>query len=419
MDLKFSLCLVVLLGTCLAQKIRYDGFSVLRVVPKTEKELFALKEILDNNRQFEIDVWRFTGVVGKHADIQVSPKYFLQLNQTLAENGLSPKVTVRDVQKLIAEQELKNHAVKETAGVFEYGKYHTLDEVNNWIDNITKYYPNITTVFEITKSYEGRTIRGIRISTGEGNSKPNFFIEGGIHSREWISPATVLYMAGQMLDRYSADQRIKQLVDSFNWFILPVFNVDGYEYTWTKNRNWRKTRSKHGLCTGVDPNRNWDYEWCKEGASKDPCSDMYCGPKAFSEVEVKGVADFIMKNSKMMKGFIDFHSFSQLWMSPWGYTTKLPPDFKDQDKGSELAVEALEKVFGTKYQHGSIANTIYVASGSSADWTYGAAKIKYSYGVELRDTGKYGFLLPPDQIIPSGKETLEALIALANFVVNN
>lgn len=60
-----------------------------------------------------------------------------------------------------------------------------------------------------------------------------------------------------------------------------------------------------------------------------------------------------------------------------------------------------------------------VASGSSADWTYGAAKVKYSYGVELRDTGKYGFLLPPDQIIPSGKETLEALIALANFVVNN
>lgn len=74
----------------------------------------------------------------------------------------------------------------------------------------------------------------------------------------------------------------------------------------------------------------------EEGASKDPCSDMYCGPKAFSEVEVKGVADFIMKNSKMMKGFIDFHSFSQLWMSPWGYTTKLPQDFKDQVRFQRL-----------------------------------------------------------------------------------
>jgi hypothetical protein len=67
----------------------------------------------------------------------------------------------------------------------------------------------------------------------------------------------------------------------------------------------------------------------EEGASKDPCSDQYCGPSAFSEVEVKGVADFIMKNSKNLKGFIDFHSFSQLWMSPWGYTKQLPPDFKD------------------------------------------------------------------------------------------
>ena len=70
----------------------------------------------------------------------------------------------------------------------------------------------------------------------------------------------------------------------------------------------------------------------EEGASKDPCSDQYCGPKAFSEVEVKGVADFIMANAKTMKGFIDFHSYSQLWMSPWGYTKELPPDFQDQVK---------------------------------------------------------------------------------------
>jgi hypothetical protein len=60
-----------------------------------------------------------------------------------------------------------------------------------------------------------------------------------------------------------------------------------------------------------------------------------------------------------------------------------------------------------------------VASGSSVDWTYGAEKIKYSYAVELRDTGEYGFLLPADQIIPSGKETLEAMKALSTYVLNN
>lgn len=59
------------------------------------------------------------------------------------------------------------------------------------------------------------------------------------------------------------------------------------------------------------------------------------------------------------------------------------------------------------------------ASGSSADWTYGKLGLEYSYGVELRDTGKYGFLLPEDQIIPTGRETLDALLALAKYVDKN
>ncbi len=54
-----------------------------------------------------------------------------------------------------------------------------------------------------------------------------------------------------------------------------------------------------------------------------------------------------------------------------------------------------------------------MASGSSVDWTYDAAKMVWSYAVELRDQGQYGFLLPPDQIIPSGLETFEAIKELA------
>lgn len=67
----------------------------------------------------------------------------------------------------------------------------------------------------------------------------------------------------------------------------------------------------------------------EEGSSKDPCSETYCGPEVFSEVEVKGVADFLEKLDNV-KGFIDVHSYSQLWMTPWGYTTEIPEDFKAQ-----------------------------------------------------------------------------------------
>lgn len=57
-----------------------------------------------------------------------------------------------------------------------------------------------------------------------------------------------------------------------------------------------------------------------------------------------------------------------------------------------------------------------VSSGSSADWTFDELKIFFSYGVELRDDGTYGFLLPEDQILPTAMETFEGLKALAFYI---
>jgi len=96
-------------------------------------------------------------------------------------------------------------------------------------------------------------------------------------------------------------------------------------------------------------------------------------------------------------------------MGPWGYTSQLPPDYNTQNPLAGKCVAALQAVYGTQYQYGPISTTIYPASGSSADYTYGTAKVLYSYGVELRDTGEYGFLLPPAQIVPSGVETYAAI----------
>jgi len=45
--------------------------------------------------------------------------------------------------------------------------------------------------------------------------------------------------------------------------------------------------------------------------------------------------------------------------------------------------------------------------------------IKYSYGVELRDKGDYGFLLPPDQIIPTGEEIFAGLVAMGKFLAQH
>ncbi|XP_041376834.1 carboxypeptidase B-like [Gigantopelta aegis] len=369
-----------------------------------------------------IDVWHPTGGEGRPLDIRVSPAAYQHILNDLHVRGLIPEILIQDVQ-VAYDNQLASNRQSLTAG-FAYDKYHRLDEINDWIVNITGEYKHLATPFVITKSFEEREIHAIKISapgnTDDDSSRPAIFIEGGIHAREWISPATVIYMTNQLLSGYANNSDIKEILNTFTWYILPVFNVDGYEFTWSKDRMWRKTRSRHGVCLGVDPNRNWDYEWGKHGGSSpNPCSETYRGPKPFSEPSVRGVAEYIQEIKEPVRGFIDFHSFSQLWMTPWGYTHDQPKDFKQQDQSSVSAVKALESVSGTSYEHGTIANTIYVADGNSVDWVYGKLGVKYSAAVELRDRGEYGFLLPANQIVPCGNETLQALLAFAKFIKNN
>lgn len=58
------------------------------------------------------------------------------------------------------------------------------------------------------------------------------------------------------------------------------------------------------------------------------------------------------------------------------------------------------------------------ASGNTIDWTYEQG-IKYSYTFELRDKGRYGFLLPASQIIPNAQETWLALMSIMDHTSKN
>ncbi|KAF9186279.1 Carboxypeptidase A4 [Haplosporangium sp. Z 767] len=243
-------------------------------------------------------------------------------------------------------------------------------------------------------------------------------IHGGQHAREWIGPAVVSYIAKELILGYGKNKKITRLVDQFEFTIIPVLNADGYAYTWERNRMWRKNRQPTSLpfCPGIDPNRNWGYMWNSGGSSGNPCSEAYHGPSAFAAKEPKMVADYILKKDNVV-AYIDFHAYSQLWMSPFGSDcSKAPKDNEDIIEAATVAAKALKDVHGKKFAVGSVCNIIYQASGGSLDWTYGVAGVKYSFAVELRDQGRHGFLLPEEEIIPSSEETFAGVLQLVNFI---
>ncbi|KAF9366611.1 Carboxypeptidase A4 [Mortierella sp. NVP85] len=262
-----------------------------------------------------------------------------------------------------------------------------------------------------------------KVKTHKKSSKPKkdpkaILFHGGQHAREWIGPATVTYIAKELILGYGVNKKITKLVDQFEFTIIPVLNADGYAYTWERNRMWRKNRQPTSIpfCPGIDPNRNWGYKWNNGGSSGNPCSEAYHGPRAFAANEPKMVADYINKKGNVV-GYIDFHAYSQLWMTPFGGDcAETPKDDEDIMEGGLIAAKALKDVHGTKFAVGSVCNIIYQASGGSLDWTYAEGGVKYSYAVELRDTGRHGFMLPKEEILPSGQETFAAFLNLANFI---
>jgi len=298
--------------------------------------------------------------------------------------------------------------------------YQRFSAIIDLLTSINSANPSITGLETIGVSTNGRNLRLIKIGVNvAANTKPIIFIDGAIHAREWISPATVTYFAQALINGYNNNNAtIRTLLTNFDFYILPVLNPDGYEYTHTTTRLWRKTRSANSgsTCVGTDPNRNFDYQWNTVGASTNPCSEIYAGSRAFSEPETKALSDYIYARRTRVKGYFNVHSYGQYWLYPWGYTSALPPDNARLNAAATVAVNELTRYYNTRYTIGTSTNVLYAAAGGADDWAYGGAGVTYSYCVELRDTGSNGFTLPASQIVPTGTETANAFYAISNHI---
>ena len=216
-------------------------------------------------------------------------------------------------------------------------------------------YPQYVTAFSVGKSYENRDIKGVKVNIGGGEKKVIVF-EATIHSREWISTATTTWMLNELLT--SQDPEVQMLARTYEWIVLPVTNPDGYHYTWTRDRSWRKTRKpSNALCFGADPNRNWDNHFNEGGSSSNPCSDLFAGSAPFSEVETRQLSDYL-KTVPRLTGYFAFHAYGQMMMTPYGWTTQLPPNYQQLFEIGQKGVDAIRAISGTNYRLGSIANVI-------------------------------------------------------------
>lgn len=261
--------------------------------------------------------------------VMVNPNEVENFLNALTQHQVSYILISDDVGRSLEEEfqlnKLRRNFLPYTGqGRLSTERYYTHSEINAYIDDLAQRYPSRVFVKKVGNSYEGRDMKTITITNGNGRAQKNvIFIDGGFHAREWISPAAVLYVIEQLVENY--EQNSDLLLD-YDYVILPVANPDGYEHSQlsTTTRLWRKTRqpyeSNGKICYGADPNRNFDFHWNEEGASSNPCDDTFAGPKGFSEPETIVVRDLLHSLKDRGTMYLTIHSYGNYLLYPWGWT---------------------------------------------------------------------------------------------------
>ncbi|MFF9521598.1 M14 family metallopeptidase [Streptomyces achromogenes] len=288
-------------------------------------------------------------------------------------------------------------------------KYHNYAEANAEIDQRLAAYPGIMNKRVIGKSYQGRDIIAIKVSdnVGTDENEPEVLFTAHQHAREHLTVEMALYLLRELGAGYGSDSRITNLVNSREIWIVPDLNPDGGEYDIASGsyRSWRKNRQPNSGSSyvGTDLNRNWNYKWgCCGGSSGSTSSETYRGSAAESAPEVKVVADFVrarvVGGKQQITAGIDFHTYSELVLWPFGWT------YADTATGMTADDAAAFQAVGRKMaaSNGYTAeqsSDLYITDGTIDDYLWGTQKI-FSYTFEMYPTSSSGGgFYPPDEVI--------------------
>ncbi|XP_059777855.1 carboxypeptidase B [Balaenoptera ricei] len=414
--LAFLILVTVTLASAHHSGEHFEGEKVFRVSVEDENDINLLRKLASIS---QIDFWKPDSVtqIKPHStvDFRVKAEDIFTVEDFLKQNELQYEVLISNLRSVLEAQ--FDSRVRATGHSYE--KYNNWETIEAWTQQVASENPDLISRSAIGTTFLGNTIYLLKVGR-PGPNKPAIFMDCGFHAREWISPAFCQWFVREAVRTYGREIHMTEFLNKLDFYILPVVNIDGYIYTWTKYRMWRKTRSTNAgsTCIGTDPNRNFDAGWCSVGASKNPCHETYCGSAAESEKETKALANFIRKNLSSIKAYLTIHSYSQMMLYPYSYDYKLPKNNAELNSMAKAAVKELATLHGTKYTYGPGASTIYPAAGGSDDWAYDQG-IKYSFTFELRDKGRYGFALPESQIRPTCEETMLAIKYITGYVLEH
>ena len=331
--------------------------------------------------------------------------------------GYDYQIIHDDLQQFYESRLTENHTRE--FGLGSMGGYYTLEEAVQRLDDIHEEYPEfVSEKISLGQSFQGRDIYAIKVSANVDidEDEAEVLYTGMHHAREPMSFMNLYYFIYWILENYGVDDRATQILNSREMWFIPIVNPDGYEYNRSiaPNGGGMQRKNMRNTCNssadGIDPNRNYDYMWGldDQGSSSDPCNETYRGSSAFSEPETQAVRDFIEQKDFTIA--MNYHSYSNLLIYPFGYSYENPMDTDDLNTFIEYAQDMTQY---NNYEWGTGTELLYPVNGEACDWMYGVHGI-FAYTPEVGGNSD-GFWPSSNRIVPLAEENLYPNIRTALY----
>ncbi len=315
--------------------------------------------------------------------------------------------------------------------------YKDYAQVTAELESLQEQFLDQCKLVSLGRTHEGREIWALKVSSNsheDTSHKPGTVITGCHHAREWTTVEVPLHSARKLLESaQEGDPQAVQLLEKGEFWFVPLVNPDGYEHSLTEDNMWRKNRrpiSKvvDGVMVedyGVDPSRNYgdgsplgeqiyrpsgdtpavtkdDFEYHIDH----PSSFIHRGPHAASEAEVEANQQLKLGRANI-RGALDYHSFGEAIIHPFGYTKTAVPELElYQRLGEEL-----NQASGGTMEVKSSAD-LYPVTGNSVDIQHINGII--SYTMEINRC----FQVPPEEIRPTCERFHQVNLLFMESIVN-
>jgi len=422
-------------------RISYAGYSVVEVKPRQSADVIWLEKSSGCRLLAE---WTSSG-----AGFLCSRSQAATLRTAAKSRDLVSRYSTRHLGRQIAEEQRNDRTDKtdridridridrggkqargrgkdRTAGTAHKRKarrrithldYVGVNEIYRFLNYLSEKHRSVG-VSSIGRSVQGRPIKLVTVNGGKNLTR--IFVDSGIHAREWISPAATLVFIERLAKALTRSGR-RSMWREFEWNIIPMANPDGYEYSRTKDRMWRKNLSKNpgSTCVGVDLNRNFP-EGYGVGASNQPCSEVFKGAAPLTEPESRAIDNYI-RNTKNIRAAVSVHSYGNVLIFPWGYKEEPHPRKAQLRQMANMISADVKQRTGEIYRPGTSKEVFgaWGLAGGATDDYYITKNVPYSFTFELPQKDKaggknHGFLIPPSNIKPVGQQLFIGLQSLAS-----